>query len=284
MPIIFNYQDYRKYLADYYEERKASAASSFSYQNFSRKAGFSSKSFVFNVIKGRKNLSRASVVKMCEALELSKTESAYFENLVYFNQAPNFIESNFYYEKLNAMNPATDKAGAARKLRKDQHEFYSNWYHAVIRSLIDLFPDITDYAKLATMVYPAIRSKQARKSVELLQRLGLIVKQKSGGYKVSSKILSTGEEVESLAVAHFHLACMELAAKALKELPRDQRNISGLTLGISSKAYEKICEVIHLCQKQILDIAEKDADSDRVYQLNFHLFPISRVQPARGKQ
>jgi uncharacterized protein (TIGR02147 family) len=275
MPSVFNYQDYRKFLGDYYEEKNASG-SAFSYQNFSRKAGFTSKSFVFNVINGRKNLSRASVVKMCEALGLSKTEAAYFENLVYFNQAHNFTERNFYYEKLNAIAPSTSEASTARKLRRDQYEFYSNWYHVVIRSLIDLFPDVKDYSRLAKMIYPAIKSKQAQKSVELLRRLGLIEKQKNGAYKVSSKILSTGHEVESLAVTHFHLACMELAAKALRELPKDRRNVSGLTLGISSKAYDKICEVIHSSQKEILDIAEKDTDSDRVYQLNFHLFPVSR--------
>lgn len=280
MPSVFNYQDYRKFLADYYQEKKASS-SSFSYQNFSRKAGFTSKSFVFNVINGRKNLSRASVVKICEALDLSKTEAAYFENLVYFNQAPNFTERNFYYEKLNAIPPATSMASDARKLRKDQYEFYSNWYYVVMRSLIDLFPR-AEYNQLAKMVYPAIKPKQAQKSVELLSRLGLIEKQKNGAYKVSSKIISTGHEVESLAVTHFHLACMDLAAKALRELPRDRRNVSGLTLGISAKGYDRIREVIHSCQKEILDIAEKDAEADRVYQLNFHLFPVSK--PYGSKQ
>lgn len=281
MPSVFNYQDYRKFLGDYYEEKKASG-SAFSYQNFSRKAGFTSKSFVFNVINGRKNLSRASVVRMCEALGLSKSEAAYFENLVYFNQARNFTERNFYYEKLNAIAPATAEASNARKLRRDQYEFYSQWYHAVVRSLIDLFPDEKDSTKLARMIHPAIKPRQAQKSVELLLRLGLIEKQKNGAYKVNSKILSTGNEVESLAVTHFHLECMELAAKALKELPGDRRNVSGLTLGISEKAYDKIREVIHSCQKAILDIAEKDIDSDRVYQLNFHLFPVSRTGNERG--
>ncbi len=274
MPSVFNYQDYRKFLADYYEEKKVSS-SAFSYQNFSRKAGFTSKSFVFNVINGRKNLSRASVVKICGALSLSKTEASYFENLVYFNQAPNFTERNFYYEKLNAIAPVTGEAGNMRKLRRDQYELYSNWYHTVIRSLIDLYPDIADYDRLAKMVRPPIKSIQARKSVELLHRLGLIEKRKNGTYKAGSKILSTGNEVESLAVTHFHLACMELAAKAIRELPGDLRNVSGLTLGISAKAYDKICGVIHSCQKEILDIAEKDTGSDRVYQLNFHLFPVS---------
>ena len=141
MPSIFNYQDYRKFLADYYEEKKISTPS-FSYQNFSRRAGFSSKSFVFNVIKGRKTLSRTSVVRMCGAMGLSKTEAAYFENLVYFNQAMNFTERNFYFEKLSAIRPKTMEASKTRNLRQDQYEFYSQWYHAVIRSLIDLFANV----------------------------------------------------------------------------------------------------------------------------------------------
>ena len=181
-------------------------------------------------------------------------------------------------------NPATTDAGNARRLRKDQYEFYSNWYHVVIRSLIDLYPDISDYSKLAAMVHPPIRPKQAQKSVELLERLGLIEKKKDGGYKVSSKILTTGNEIQSLAVSHFHLECMELAAKALKELPKDRRNISGLTLGISPKACSQICEVIQSCQEKILDIAEKDSESDMVYQLNFQLFPVSRIETVRGKK
>jgi uncharacterized protein (TIGR02147 family) len=71
MPNIFNYQDYRQFLGDYYEEKKAMHPS-FSYQSFSQKAGFASKSFVFNVIKGKKALSRNSVVKLSIAMNLSR--------------------------------------------------------------------------------------------------------------------------------------------------------------------------------------------------------------------
>ena len=52
MPNIISYQDYRQFLGDYYEEKKA-ILPTFSYQSFSQKAGFASKSFVFNVIKGK---------------------------------------------------------------------------------------------------------------------------------------------------------------------------------------------------------------------------------------
>jgi uncharacterized protein (TIGR02147 family) len=280
MTNIFRYNDYRKFLADYYEEKKKTVQY-FSYMNFSRKAGFSSKSFVFNVIKGRKNLSRASVVKLCRLLQLGKTEAAYFENLVYFNQAKNFSERDFYYRQLNAIHHTTTEAGSAKQLRKDQYEFYSNWYHAVICSLIDLYPSVKDPRTIAAMLFPAITPKQAQKSIDLLLRLELIKRQADGSCKVSSKVLTTGRDIQSLAVQRFHLECMNLAANALRELPRDKRNISGLTLGISQEAYAKIEQVISSCQEEILDIAEKDKKSDRVYQLNFQLFPVSRVKGER---
>lgn len=274
MPNIFNYQDYRQFLGDYYEEKKAMHPS-FSYQSFSQKAGFASKSFVFNVIKGEKALSRNSVVKLSIAMNLSKTESAYFENLVYFNQSSDFAERNFYFEKLNAIRPVTVEASQARNLRKDQYEFYSQWYHAVIRSLIDLYPSINDPHVLARMVYPPLSPKQVQKSIELLLRLELIEKMNDGTYRISSKILSTGEELHTLAVQKFHLLSLENAAKALQSLPKNERNFSGLTLGISAEAYEKICSEINLFQKRILAIAENDNNSDRVYQLNLQLFPVS---------
>ena len=279
MPSVFKYQDYRKFLADYYEEKKA-ASPAFSYQGFSHKAGFSSKSFLFNVIKGRKTLSRASIVRMCEAMGLKRSESAYFENLVYFNQSQNFSERDFYFEKLNGIKPGNGEVSGIRKLRDDQYEFYSKWHHVVVRSLIDLFPTITDSKTMAKMVHPALLPKQARESIDLLKRLGLIAKKKNGAFAITDKLISTGQEIQSLAVQHFHLQCMELAARALKELPKNRRNISGLTLGISRKAYDKVCEEILLCQEKILRIAEGDAKSDEVYQLNFHLFPVSREAPA----
>lgn len=280
MPNIFNYQDYRQFLGDYYKEKKK-LKPTFSYQNFSQKAGFSSKSFLYNVIKGKKTLSRGSVVKISIAIGLSKTKSAYFENLVYFNQATSFSERNFYFEKLNEIHPVTTESSDARNLRLDQYEFYSQWYHVVIRSLIDLYPSINDHVMLSKMVYPQITPKQVQKSIDLLLRLGLVVKQTDGTLKIGSKILSTGQQLQSLAVQQFHLHNLKLAANALQNLPSDKRNFSGLTLGISQKAYEDITRAILDFQEKILSIAENDSGSDCVYQLNFHLFPVSVTSKAK---
>ena len=275
MPDILTFTDYRKFLASYYEEKKAGNAS-FSYQSFARKAGFTSKSAVLNVIKGRKNLSKVSGLQLAEAMGLNKRESTYFEALVSFNQARNFKEREFFFEQLNAVRPQSAQAGSAKRLRQDQFEFYAKWHHVVIRSLIDAIPFGGDYKRLASLVYPAVTPRQARASVQLLQRLGLIDKGEDGSFRVTDKVLTTGPDVASLAVQRFHLATMELAAQALQRLPAGERNFSGLTLGMSKEAYGRILDVIFECQKKIMDIAGKDEKPDGVYQLNFHFFPVSK--------
>ena len=283
MPNIFNYSDYRKFLADFYKEKKGNTPS-FSYQNFSRQAGFTSKSFVFNVIKGKKNLSPASIVSLSEAMNLTKTEAAYFEKLVSMCQAITFKERAFFYEQLDTIRPQNTEASNAKRIRQDQFEFFSKWYHVVIRSLIDFFPFKDDYQRLAAMVRPPITTIQAKNSVRLLHRLGIIEKGKDGVIKTSSKLLTTGPEVASLAAQHFHLQAMELGIRALKEMPKDERNIYGLTLGISRKSFEEIKKIMLESQNRILQVAEKDKDSDGVYQLNVQFFPVSKTSHLRGAQ
>jgi uncharacterized protein (TIGR02147 family) len=270
---VFGYTDYRKFLSDYYDTKKKESAA-FSFQNFSRRAGFTSKSFVFNVIRGRKNISRSSALSLAQAIGLKKNETAYFEALVSFNQAASFKERDFFFEKLNSIRPPAGQDSEGRRLRKDQYEYFSKWYHA---ALIDIVPVKKDYALIGRMLYPPVSTRQVRDSVRLLDRLGLIRRRPDGSWKVCDKILTTGPEVRSHAVHHFHLATMELAAKALRELPRNNRNISGLTLGISKEAYEETLKEILECQDRILAIAKEDRKPEGVYQLNFHLFPLSKA-------
>jgi uncharacterized protein (TIGR02147 family) len=274
---IFEYQDYRTFLADYYEQTK-SVDPEFSYNSFSRALGFSSKSFLYNVIKGKKNLSGTSVAGVRAGLGLGKTEGLYFENLVRFNQAKTFSERELWFAKLSAVRAATAHASKARRLQRDQYELFSTWYHAVVRSLVDMYPHLSgDYSTLAKMVNPALRPKQVQKSIALLVRLGLLVPVKGGKYAVAEKRVTTGEQVQSMAVLRFHLETMKLAEQALKELPKDKRNNSGLTLGISKESYEKIVALIYECQKKIMDVADNDMKADRVYQVNFQVFPVSKV-------
>jgi len=276
---IFDYENYRDYLAAYFKEKKAQNPH-FSYQVFSSKAGFN-RTFMHAVVTGSKNLGKASIGQISQAIGHTKKEQEYFENLVGYNQSEKLAVKNRYFDNLKTIRNTGKGFSEARLLRQDQFDFYSQWHHAAIRSIINQVDFKDNYEWLAKTVRPQIKPSEARKSVELLERLGLIRKSPSGYYRISDKTISTGKETQSHAVLKFHEAMATHALSAIRELPRDKRFLTGLTLGISRKTYESLCEKMQSFVSEALDMAKKDEDSDGVYHMNFHLFPISRTDLKR---
>lgn len=278
---IFNYIDYRAFLADYYNAQKK-VNPRFSYQFFANKIGFKDKGFIYRVIKGEKNLSQKSLVQLSNSLGLTKSESNYFSNLVSFNQAKTLDERNYFHTRLESMKSTNGRYTQLQLLRKDQYSYFSKWFNLVIRSLIDMYGFRDDYTWLAKTVFPPITIKQAKQSVGLLEKLGLIKKQKNGTYQTVDKSVDTGKEVLSLAVLNFHQEMMRLAARAVNELPKTKRNVTGMTMGISEKTYKLICDEIQDFQLKLSKLIEEDKTADRVFQLNFHFFPLSSHKPKKG--
>jgi uncharacterized protein (TIGR02147 family) len=249
----------------------------FSYQVFAHKAGIPNKGFLYNVITGLKNLSKSSAVKLAQAMGLGASESDFFENLVSFNQAKNLRERNYFFEKLCAIKSTKSGSALVRELRAEQYEFYSTWFFSAIRSLIDMHPFVDEFAWLAKSVYPPIKPLDAKKAITLLQKLGMIRKGEKGRLEVVDKTITAGEEVVQLGLLNFQKQTAELALKAIEEMPKDKRNISGMTLGISRKTYDLICQEIRGFQSRLQKLAEVDTEADNVYQFNFQFFPISNV-------
>jgi uncharacterized protein (TIGR02147 family) len=282
MPNISEYTDYRKFLQDFYEEAKARNPV-FSYQLFSIKAGLKSKGFIYNVIHGKRSISRSILFSLSQAMRLNKYEMEFFENLVAFNQAKNPRESTYYFERLSSIRNSGPKAWKPQIVRSEQYEFYSNVHHSIVRSIIGMFGFRGDYQWLAKRVYPRITPGQAKKSVALLERLGFIEKQKDGSYVLTEATIATPDEVLGVAVFNFHRQAGALALKALNELPRDKRNITGVTLGISKETYTAICEELQAFRTRLLQIAETDRNADEVYHLNLQFFPMSKSVPERDR-
>jgi len=277
---IFDYSDYRKYLEDYYTEKKTENTA-FSYQSLARKAGFNNRGFAYNIVKGKKNLSPANCHRISEAIRHNKYEADYFETLVAFNQAQDVKEKKRCFEKLCQIKSRGKGFSKTQIVNKNQYEYYSRWYHSAIRSILGMYRFKNDYKWLARMVTPSITVKQAKKSVELLRELGMIIKQKNGAYSLADTSITTGKEVIGLAIQNFHGECADLAKNAIHTVSKNNRNVTGLTLGISKASYDRICDEIARFQEEIMEIANSDEEADRVYQLNFHMFPMSKSDNER---
>ena len=278
-PDIFAYTDYRQFMKDFFSFMK-STKPFFSYQYFADKAGFKAKSFVHKVINGERSLSQNSLFTIARVLNLKGREIDFFESLVHFNDASNAQEREYYLDRMQSVEPKHDGV----RLQKHQYEYFSKWYHSVVRELVTQLRFDGDYNKLAKAMDPAITPKQARESVELLLKLGLIRKnERTGFYEYSDPHITTRDTVVAVAVNKYQRETMDLALKAHLVDERKQRDFSTLTIGVSEKGYERIRNELKDFRAHISRIVAEDNPADRVYQINYQLFPLSKIRkPSKG--
>jgi uncharacterized protein (TIGR02147 family) len=275
---IYEYSNYRLFLKDYYEEQKAE--NGFTYRDFARLAGMNSTSWLLHLIKGTKNLSAESVVRIAKACKLGKAETEYLEMMVPFTQARTSGVKDHYFQKMLGLKRRLKIA----RVSEEQYEYYTKWYHPVIRSMVSKLdfkkgPSTdSDFAKLGRSLVPPVSAREARKSVELLEKLGLIARGKDGRYTQAQAVISTGDEVASLNVVNYHKQVSRLAEEAHDRSPKEERDISALTLGIGEEDFKRIKERIQAFRKEIMDMAQASEAPDRVYQLNFQFFPVGRAK------
>lgn len=270
---IFEYLDYREFLKDYYQQKK-NANPSFSLRVFSDKIGFKAKDFISRIMNGEKNLSIQSIPKVAKGLKLGKHETSFFMSLVKFNQARSMDERNTAFEEMQEVLKVIRFAEKQYLLGHCQYLIFSHWRHLTIRSLIGMFGFNGDYKTLAKQVSPKITVTEAKESVQLLEESMLIKKDAEGNYKLTDSAITTGDRTSRLALRGFHQHCLKLGADSIDRDPPDSRHISGLTLGISKESYHRIVERVNAFRKEIALIAEEDSDADKVYQMQFLLFPV----------
>jgi uncharacterized protein (TIGR02147 family) len=268
--LIFEYLDYRRFLQDYYARRKAENPA-FSYENFARKAGLKSKGMLHDILTGKRALSKESVFKVGEAMGLDEKALAYFEDLVSYGQAKTLKEKSIFFRRLKEKSPRT----RIQKIRDDGYEFYSQWYFNTLRELLPLIRFKGDFEALGSMLNPAITAVQTRKAVELLVRLGLLEKTRTG-YRQNDHLLTSGDDVQAMALRDFHLQNMALAADSIDKMARTERDHSCLIVPFSKEGFEALKSDIQAFRKKVLKMSEEDAHPNRIFHVNFLVFPTTR--------
>ncbi|MBT8495175.1 MAG: TIGR02147 family protein [Rhodothermales bacterium] len=270
LPDIFEYLDYREYLRDAYAALKASRRG-FSYRAFAQKAGVGSPNFLKRIIDGDRNLTPTSLEKVAKALELSTRETEFFRDLVSFTQASSSADKNASFRKLGKHR----KHRRVRKLERDMFDYLSRWYYPAIRELVTCEGFQDDPKWIANHVRPAITVAQARKAVDALLKLGLLVRDDDGRLQQGEALLSTGPEVRSLAIRNFHKQMIGRALDAIEDVPLEEREISGTTVALTEEGFRLFKERIHALRAELLELSATEKGPKRVIQFNFQAFPLA---------
>lgn len=267
MPELSEYLDYRQYLKAWYDEAKASNAA-YSYTLFAQHLGFKSKSFLRDVIVGRRNLSQNSIYKIANGLKLSSSKKEFFRLLVAYNQAKSLEEKQNYGIELSKRNSSLSK----KTLKQSQFEFYSKWYHQSVRELICQSKFDGDFNQLGKKLKPNISGIEARNSAMLLEEVGL-VKKTPIGYEMLDDMVTTGDIVHSRLIEDFHKENLLLAMNSLQEFDESQRTISCLVLGLSHQVAQEVDEEINCFKKRIIELCSQDQPLEEIRHLGLQFFP-----------
>jgi uncharacterized protein (TIGR02147 family) len=277
---IFIYSEYRKYLKDYYNFKK-NISSSFSYRQFSQKAGFNTPNFLQLLIQGKRNLKRSTIPRISRAICHTAQEANFFKLLVLFDQAKTLDEKSRIFSLLSAAR----KPYQISAISDLQLEHLSTWYHKAVRELLGFYPfdenEKYAYRKLATLLSPPISESEARTSVKLLLQLGLLERDAEGKIRQADRFISTGDEVSSLFVRKFHQAMIDRAREAVDRIKPKERDVSSLTVSISDNGFAMLKKEIQLFRKRLLEIVKIDAHPRNVYQVNFQMFPLTSTKKMR---
>jgi uncharacterized protein (TIGR02147 family) len=270
-PDVLQYSNYRTYLADYYEAKKAQSPI-FSHRYFAQKAGISSPNYLKLVMDGKRNLTKKSLVKFAAGLGLKGLRAEFFENLVFFNQAEALPERNVYYGLILRTRA---KAGL-RRLDEAQFHLFSDWRHIAVRELAAVKGFRPDARWVTKKMGKAITEKEAEESLKLLAVLGLL-KKTANGFAQSDVNITTADEVRSLLVKNYHHQMIRMAAASLDNLPSAQRDISSITIPIHARDFAKVKEQIQLMRKELLNLAAEPGAGEDVVQVNIQLFPLTEM-------
>jgi uncharacterized protein (TIGR02147 family) len=269
MKDILEYTSYRQYIADYYADKKAKSA--FTWQEFTRAAGFSSPVHLKYASEGKLNLSDAAALRVAQAMHLAGYEQDYFCEMVKFDNAKTDAEKKAAFGKMLSIADSVK----AKIIEGDSFRYFESWKNPVLRELAPAMPGAKPLA-LARACRPEITAAEVTETLNFLVKAGLLQKDKDGNYKQTERGVTTGPmEVTPIAVREMHRQMGEFALEAIEGVAQDKRHFSGLTLGITRDAYEKIVQETAEFRKRVITIATQDSGMDEVYRLNVQLFPMT---------
>lgn len=268
MKPIIEYTDFRKFMQDFYEDRKLRHA--FSWREFSKLAGFSSCSYMKVVCDGKSKLSKIGVERTGQAMGLVGYEMEYFRAMVKFGQEESDEKKKAAYEEMLAIA----KVNKVRVLDSDVFDFYGSWKNPVIRELAPMMPGATP-GELAKKCYPKVSAEDVKNALGFLVKNEFLKRAGENTFEQTEKSVVGNPEATRLALRDMHREMAGLAGASL-DLPRNERNFTGVTMGVSKDSYDRIVKVLDDCLRQVVAIANEDKNIDQVYRMNLQLFPLTR--------
>jgi len=273
-PHIYEYLDYRKFLADWFAHQKT-IRKNYSHRAFVKKTGQRSPSLLSDVINARRNLTPAGLEGFLRAMRLSAPQSRFFTALVDLDQAETPDEKNAAWARV----AATRRFRSSRRLEGDGFRYLSTWYVPAVRELANREDFRDDPKWIASQIRPKITTEQARDALDLLFEMDLLRRGTGQRVVFGGGSVVTPHEVASLAVRNYHDGMLERARGAIHLFDASERHFLGVTVSAPEGLIPELKEELNAVQERILDkCSGSELEGSRVMQFNFNFYPLSTAE------
>jgi uncharacterized protein (TIGR02147 family) len=277
---VFAFEDYIEFLDSWLAYARRFGLTK---QNFIENAGMKCKTYLSDILSGRKKIGKDHIPGLIKALELNENEARYFTLLVYkkISRDPNEIES--FLREIAFIR----KKHMSTILNGSNVEYYSSWRYMLIMEYIRSRRSIRDISEIkAAFLFHRLSEKEILKCLKKLISWEMVVHDKSENiyYAADEKQIITFENMPHAVVNDLKRSLIESSVHAMEKLPREDRHISMALRGLSHKAYTDFCCEVDILRKKFLEMADDKDGADNVYSLNFQLFPLMDLRNKNQKQ
>lgn len=272
VPLIYEYQDYRSFLASILQSRKKQRRQ-FSINAWARRLNLNSSSTLIMILKGQRNPGPQLVNKLVTDLKLNPAEGEYFRNLVQLEKTHREDEHlrQVLLEKLIKKDPTR----SFRPISFDIFRVFSSWIPGAIRELVALPGFRSDIDWIQSQLRFKVTKPEIIQSIRSLIAVGLLKKNAEGMIAYTEPVQSS-YDIAHESKKQLHESFLDIAKEAVRTIDPLEREISGMTFTMKAEDLpilkDRIRDLLHTAPL----ISKSEHDS--VYHLEISCIPLTKKE------
>lgn len=274
MKPVFEYLDYRIFLKEAFDERKGSDPF-YSYRVLAETLGLDT-SNMFRILHQEAQLPPRCQPRVLDFLGLSGRSAEYFSLLIAYARERGVAAKQEILGKALSLRDVERRQLEEEKLAS----YFGNWWAVAVRSLLEVTEGRCVPSELSRRLSPSVSEAEIERSLKVLLELGLVKKASSGRLVLTETHVTAGGEVKTKALRNYQSEILALAAESLERFPKEQRDVSTITLAVDASTFAEIREILRECRRQIQKRVEEAKKPDRVMQLSMAFFPVAPAEDA----
>lgn len=161
-------------------------------------------------------------------------------------------------------------------LSHDEFALIAQWYHFAILELTAVKGFQPDSRYIARML--GLTVSEVNFAIERLDRLGMIARNEDGSFRKTGEFTTSKSADTSVPLRSMQKEILDQAKLALDYIAPELRDNSTITVAIDTSKLRLAKEMIKQFRRQLANSLAAEHDADAVYQLTFHIFPVSKVE------